>query len=443
VQQIMPSEISRELAGTPSACGPVEIPVTLLTGGGDKPYAFGIAKELLSKGAIVDFIGSDDLDFPEFRGDPRLHFFNLRGDQNPNAGVGRKMARICGYYVKLLSYAVAAKPKLFHILWNNKFQYFDRTLLMLFYRFLGKKIVLTLHNVNTNKRDNIDSFLNRLTLRIQYHLADHLFVHTKKMKMELWDEFHILPSRVTVIPFGINNAVPMTSLTSLEARERLGIPSNARTLLFFGNITPYKGLEFLLEAFQQLSVQADDLWLVIAGGPKGSEDYWRTIRKKIGQEAQPGRVLVRSDFIPDEEVELYFKAADVLVLPYRHVYQSGVMFLGYSFGLPVLASDVGSLRDDVVEGQTGFVFKADDAADLKKSVQHYFSSPLYKNLDQQRDKIRTAAAAAHSWDEVGRATVKIYSGLLGLPLPAGLSHSAAPHSSIPSEISSPGNEATS
>lgn len=416
--------------------------MALLTGGGDKPYAFGMAKELISKGVTLDFIGSDELDFPEFRGDARIHFFNLRGDQSPNVGVAKKIARICGYYVKLLSYAATAKPKLFHILWNNKFEYFDRSLLMLYYKLLGKKTVLTLHNVNTRKRDNDDSFLNRLTLKIQYRLADHIFVHTEKMKSEATQGFGIASGKITVIPFGINNAVPNTPLTCPEARQWLGIPSSARTILFFGNITPYKGLEYLLEAFQRISAREPDLRLVIAGRPKGSEAYWQALQEKFRAVMQPDRVLIRSDFIPDKEVEYYFKAADILVLPYRHVYQSGVMFLGYSFGLPALAADVGSLRDEILEGETGFVFQTEDSFDLEKVIQRYFSSPLYANLDQRREEIKASVAAAHSWDEVGITTMRIYSALLGLPTNQN-SNSATLRSSMPREASSSGNRISS
>ena len=125
---------------------------------------------------------------------------------------------------RLIRYAATAKPRIFHILWNNKFETFDRTLLMLYYRLLGKRIVLTAHNVNAGKRDSKDTFLNRLTLRIQYRLADHIFVHTEKMKLELIEEFGVRESRVTVIPFGINNAVPNTDLAPSEAKQRLGIP---------------------------------------------------------------------------------------------------------------------------------------------------------------------------------------------------------------------------
>ena len=75
------------------------------------------------------------------------------------------------YYVRLVRYAATAKPKLFHILWNNKFELFDRTVLMLYYKLLGKSIVFTAHNVNAGKRDSNDSWLNRLSLKIQYQLA--------------------------------------------------------------------------------------------------------------------------------------------------------------------------------------------------------------------------------------------------------------------------------
>ena len=195
----------------------------------------------------------------DFHGDPRVNFLNLRGDQSVNAGLTRKMSRVSKYYAKLIGYASTAKPRIFHILWNNKFETFDRTLLMLYYRILGKKIVLTAHNVNAAIRDSKDTLLNRLTLRIQYRLADHIFVHTNKMKLELHEQFGVRAERVTVIPFGINNSVPDTRLTPSEARRRLGIRDDEKAILFFGNIAPYKGLEYLTTAFQQILSQARQL----------------------------------------------------------------------------------------------------------------------------------------------------------------------------------------
>jgi glycosyltransferase involved in cell wall biosynthesis len=389
-----------------------EIAVTLLTGGGDRPYAFGLATELIAKGAVLDLIASDELDCPDLSGAPGVNFLNLRGDQRPDASLVKKMARVLVYYAKLIRYAATAKPRIFHILWNNKFLFFDRTLLTLYYKLLGKKIVLTLHNVNAGRRDSADSFLNRITLRVQYRLADHTFVHTEKMKSELVEEFGVRGTRVTVIPFGINNSVPNTALNSIEAKRRLGINDAEKTILFFGNIAPYKGLEYLVEAFQHLLAQHDDYRLIIAGRPKNCEAYWTALREVILGDTLQGRVVLREDYIPDDETEIYFKAADVLALPYRHIYQSGVLFLGYSFGLPVLAADVGSLKDDIVEGKTGFVFRPEDPIDLARATEQYFASDLYADLDARRQEISAYAKEQHSWDVVGRMTMSVYAGLL-------------------------------
>jgi glycosyltransferase involved in cell wall biosynthesis len=389
-----------------------KIAVALLTGGGDRPYAFGLATELISKGVALDLIGSDDLDCPEFRGRSGVNFLNLRGDQRPDASFTSKALRVLKYYFKLIRYAAMAKPRIFHILWNNKFDSFDRTLLMFYYRLLGKRIVLTVHNVNAGRRDSKDTAFNRLTLRIQYRLADHLFVHTEKMKVELIEEFGVEEVRITTIPFGINNSVPNTDLTPSDARKLLGIRGGEKAILFFGNIAPYKGLEYLVTAFQQNLARFHNYRLIIAGRPKNCERYWNAILDAIQEDVRKRRIVLRADYISDDEIEIYFKGADVLALPYSHIYQSGVLFLGHSFGLPVLAADVGSLKDEIVEGKTGFVFRPEDPVDLARAIEQYFVSDLFIDLDNRRQQIRSYAAERHSWDVVGLATMGVYADLL-------------------------------
>ena len=282
------------------------------------------------------------------------------------------------YYGRLIRYAATAKPKIFHILWNNKFEFFDRTVLMLYYRLLGKRVVLTAHNVNAGQRDANDSWRNRLSLKIQYRLSDHIFVHTEQMKSALFSSFGVAGDKVTVIPFGINTTVPNTSLSSSDARRRLGLGDLDRALLFFGNIAPYKGLDCLIAAFLEASRKDGNYRLIIAGRRKGSDDYWRQIQETINRSGLSDRIVQRIEYIPDEQTEIYFKAADVLVLPYTHIFQSGVLFLGYGFGLPVIAADVGSLREEIVEGETGFVFKRGDSAALAEAIARYFESDLFR-----------------------------------------------------------------
>jgi glycosyltransferase involved in cell wall biosynthesis len=387
--------------------------IALLTGGGDKPYALGLAAALTSEDIFLDFIGSDDLRVSELLGNRRVNFLNLRGDQRPEASPLAKVLRVFSYYAKLIVYAAIAQPKLFHILWNNKFQLFDRTLLMLYYKLLGKRVVFTAHNVNAGKRDHNDSWLNRISLKIQYSLSDHIFVHTAGMKSEMASEFSVPESKISVIPFGINNTVPNTSLSSAQAKCQLGISKGDKILLFFGNIAPYKGLEYLTAAFHQFSKKDGSYRLLIVGKPKGPTSYWNEVRRGIESSGIADRVIAKVEYVPDEETELYFKAADILILPYAHVFQSGVLFLGYSFGLPAIAADVGSLKEEIVEGETGFVFRPRDSSDLANKIEKYFKSELFQNLERNRREIKRYANERYSWSKVAKLTANVYLSLLG------------------------------
>ncbi len=385
-----------------------DIEVALFTGGQDPHYALGLTMALAAKGICLDVIGGDIVDGPEMHCTSGVRFFNLHGSNKP-ASIICKAYRVFVTYFRIFRYAATAKPKVFHILWNNKLLSFDRTFLMIYFKLLGKRIVLTAHNVNADRRDSKDSLLNRLTLEFQYRLATHIFVHTNKMKDELVHCFHVKQASVSIIPYGINNAVPHTNLTSYEAKQRLGLLANARTILFFGSIKPYKGLEYLITAFQKLSATSSDYRLIIAGEcKKGGEDYFSSIQQLLSRDASRQHIIQLIGFVPDDQTELYFKASDVIVLPYTEIFQSGIAFLAYSFGLPIIATDVGSFADDIVSGKTGFVCRPKDSDDLTKSILRYFNSDLYSELDKRRQHIIDYTQSHHSWDIVADITKCVY-----------------------------------
>jgi glycosyltransferase involved in cell wall biosynthesis len=145
---------------------------------------------------------------------------------------------------------------------------------------------------------------------------------------------------------------------------------------------------------------------------KGYEKYFKEIQQTINDSDIQDRIVGRLDFIPDEQIEVYFKAADALVLPYKNISQSGVLFLAYGFGIPVIAANVGSFREDIIEGRTGFLYRPGDTGDLAKAIETYFGSDLYKGLDQRRREIKDFMRARHSWDVVGELTRDVYEGLL-------------------------------
>jgi len=383
-----------------------------LLAGGDDYYPLGLCSGLVSNGVRVNYIGGEAFKEADILKNENVCFYNLRGSQNPNSPKVEKAFRVLRYYLRLIKYAWKRDTTLFHIQWLNKFIYFDRTILNLYYKLLGKKLVFTAHNVNEGLRDGTDNFLNRQSLKLMYRIVDHIIVHTDKMRRQVIEQFDVNENKVSVIPFGINSMVFKSSLTRAEARKRLGLADNERVALFFGRITPYKGLDDLLLALTEMKKRQQFIKLIIAGSiEKNSEKYWQSVQRIIKDNGLKDWVFEKTEIVPDRDVEVYFKAADVLVLPYKYIFQSGVLFLAFNFGLPVIATDVGSLREYIIDGKIGFICRSGDPLDLAEKIGLYFRSNVYRNLEQNRLNITNYAMEKYSWDKVGEKTHSLYESL--------------------------------
>ena len=387
--------------------------VALLTAGKDQHYAIGLLGALRGKPVHIECIGSDVMATSGVVRTGHVDFYNLVGNQDADTSISQKVLRVLKYYVHLIIYAARTDAKLFHILWFRKFPYVERTLLNVYFKILGKKLVFTAHNIDDQARNGKSSFANKLSLRLLYYIVDHILVHTPKMKLQLIKEFGIVEKKITVVPHGINDVIPEANLTRLEAKQHLGFDPNEKILLFFGNIAPYKGLEDLIRAMAALSGE-DRIRLVIAGPVKDKdcESYWRELENLIDELRLSDYIQKEVRFIPDENVGVFFKASDVAVLPYKRIYQSGVLLLSYRQGLPVIAADVGSLREDIVEGQTGWIFRAGDPVDLAAKIRTYFASDLFRDLESNGPKIREYGDHRFAWEKNVDSTFVVYQTLL-------------------------------
>ncbi len=161
-------------------------------------------------------------------------------------------------------------------------------------------------------------------------------------------------------------------LTREEAAAALGVDPARKTLLFFGLIREYKGLDILLEAFRNLP---EDYQLVIAGEPYGSFDKYQKIIDTL-----PGkdRVYVFPDYIRDSEVKKFFCAADVAVLPYRSATQSGISSIAYHFDVPMIVTDVGGLKGTIGERGTGIVAAVPEPETIRAEILRYFADASLK-----------------------------------------------------------------
>ena len=191
--------------------------------------------------------------------------------------------------------------------------------------------------------------------------ADYVCVHGASAAALVIRELKVAESRVRIAhhPHWID-CYPNT-LTRAQSRTKLGLPANEFLYLFIGRCRPYKGLETLIEAFKRVSQPAR---LLIAGSfspPQYLEGIASLAKRTPNVDLVP-----RS--IPDEDMQLYLNAADCVVLPYRDVLTSGTALLALSFGRPVVAPDLGSIRDHV-DAQSGELYAADQPLGLQGALQ--------------------------------------------------------------------------
>jgi glycosyltransferase involved in cell wall biosynthesis len=184
--------------------------------------------------------------------------------------------------------------------------------------------------------------------------------------------------------------------TRETARERLGLAGDVA--LFFGYVRRYKGLDTLLEAWGRLRARRPATLVVAGEFYEDAEPYRRQIAT-LGD----GAVRLLDRYVPDDEVEALFKAADVAVLPYRSATQSGVTHVAYAMGLPVITTDVGGLSETVHPGETGIVVPPEDPEALAQAIDRYFAEDQASAFRPRVEALRRA----HSWDVLADAAIEL------------------------------------
>lgn len=171
-------------------------------------------------------------------------------------------------------------------------------------------------------------------------------------------------------------------INASQARISLNLHREKKTILFFGFIRDYKGLDLLIDAFSRLD---DTYQLVIAGECYGSfEKYIKQI------ESLPNKHNIHSfnTYISDDKVPVFFSAADVCVLPYKSATQSGITAIAYHFDLPLIATDVGGLKENIFDGKTGLIAQKADSASIEKEIKNYFQNNLKGNFEKNIQVIK-------------------------------------------------------
>ncbi|MFH0955503.1 MAG: glycosyltransferase [Candidatus Micrarchaeota archaeon] len=223
--------------------------------------------------------------------------------------------------------------------------------------------------------------LHRFFAKPFFKYADCLAAFSSSVETELKKEFPKKPSGWFIEP-SYDKAIARTKTISRSlARKKLGI-TDAHVLLFFGFIRHYKGLDFLLEAVAQ-SAKKRKVTLLVAG------EFWEDktrYEKKIGELGIEKNVRIFDDYIPSEQVPVFFAAADALVLPYVSSTNSAVLKMAFGFQTPVIATALAAHQDVIKDGQTGLLVKPKDSKSLANAIDLFFEKKMAEKMRNNMKK---------------------------------------------------------
>ena len=301
------------------------------------------------------------------------------------AARARRLAKLAEHVPDMLRYRrAAAAADVVHFQWLTV-QHLDGLLLP------RRPRLLTSHDILPREpRPG-----QRAAQRRLYERFDAIVVHSEHGRRRLTEELGIDPGRIHVIAHGVfeHLAAPQPGRD-----ERPPFQTDKPVVLCFGLMRPYKGIDLLLEAWR--GIEDAELW--IAGMP-------RMDIAPLRRAAPPGvRFVAR--FIGDTELPAYFRRAQLVVLPYREIDQSGVLFTALAFAKPLLLSDVGGFVE-VARTGAARTFPAGDAGALHDALRGLLADP--GELSEMSERARRAAGGAYSWDAIARSTIALYRELAG------------------------------
>jgi glycosyltransferase involved in cell wall biosynthesis len=267
------------------------------------------------------------------------------------------------------------------------------------------KVIYTAHDVVPHEHDTSE---NRTAFHRIYQRVDKLIVHSERIKKEIIELFSVDKDKIYVIPHGSYDFFFNRQNFSKEtARQLLDIPLEKRVILFFGLIRRYKGLEYLVDAFEEVKKSAGNIMLLIAGQVcDGDPEAFRHYSNLMGQLACRDDVMCINEYIPLKEVEQYFSAADVVVLPYVQASQSGVLLLAYAAGRPVIVTDTGGLSEVVESGRSGYIIPPKDVQALVRALTEIVQEPAL--LEKMGAHAKHLAETTYSWSRIALRTMDVY-----------------------------------
>ena len=358
------------------------------------PYDHALAAALVRAGADVDLVTSRFLYGPApaadgYRVDERFYGASARPRVRRSGGT-RMALKLAEHVPEMLAYRRAARrADIAHFQWLTV-QPVDWALLP-----SGPPRVLTAHDVIPREpRPGQIAATKRLV-----HRMDAVVVHSGHGADRLEGELGLPRDRIRVIPHGAFDHYRRVARPAPLPDELARV--EGPVILFFGLLRPYKGIDVLLDAFR--SVEGAELWIV--GMPRMPVEPLRELAARA-----PGTVRFVPRFVTDAEIPAYFERADVVVLPYRQIDQSGVLYTALGFGKPLVLSKVGGFTELGERDGAARLVPPGDATALADALNGLTGNPAERA--RLGDAAARAASTRYSWDDIARRHMDLYRELL-------------------------------
>ena len=377
--------------------------------GGLIHYAYNLSCALAARGHEVTLLTAVGHELEEKSSPPNLRVVEMIASLT-NEETSKVPSRLLGPArsleaafdaLRVTGFARRLKPDVIHLHTTNTSSLAYLQLLC----GLGIPVVKTAHVVTPHERIRFQKAIyGRIHSLGRLHIA-----HSETDRRRLEKEFGVDPDVIAVIPHGDYGFFAATSerMSPLSARQSLGLQSRNKVALFFGYVREYKGLDIALEAWPGVVDALPDARLVVAGDASRLSD---ARRRELEDRASSLGVLCRFEYIPFGEVDRYFQAADLLVMPYRHISQSGVLYLALALGVPVVATKVGALPEVLRDGESALLISPESPADLSRALVRLLSD---QQLRERLARGGRRVAEAHSWPAIAAKTEEAFLRLIG------------------------------
>ncbi len=272
-------------------------------------------------------------------------------------------------------------------------------LIILMLKMFGKKIIVTAHNVISHEIKKG----TKIIFHLIYQASHAIIVHANNNKSEMLELFPIKQRKIYVIPHGNYMFFNLIGNNNQEMR----LAGNKKAILFFGYIRPYKGLIDLIKSMPIILKRVPNAELIIAGRPVDHFDQYQRVIDKLKINDHVTKDL---SYIPLNKVRKYYEMANVVAMPYKKIYQSGVLQLAYAFGVPVVATDTGGLPEVIENGKSGFTVPVGNIEKLAEGIIMILQDEILAN--RMGERAQEIANSKFSWDEIANQTIKVYNEIL-------------------------------